>query len=93
MSKHRDDDGGEMSHTKSAKSDGGALGPDQGTPRNKRMEEVSNPTGVGDHDGGALGPDQGTSRADPQPGAHAEFGGGKHEHSPHMPGTQHEPNC
>ena len=95
MGKHRDD--GEMSHKSSdhekshKKSDDGALGPDEGTPR-KRMEAVSDPTGSASHDSGALGADEGTSRADPQPGAHAEFGGGKHEHSPHMPGQKDQPN-
>jgi hypothetical protein len=84
MGKHRDD--GEMSfkptelsHKSTKAGDDGALGPDEGTPRKKRAG-----------DGGALGPDEGTARAD---GAHAEFGGGKHEHSPHMPGTDHTPNC
>lgn len=76
MGKHRDD--GEMS-TKAAKGDGGALGPDEGTPRKKRA------------DGGALGPDEGTARSDAAP--HGEFGGGKHAHSNHMPGTTDSPNC
>ncbi len=82
MGKHRDD--GEMSkkseeHEKSSKSDGGALGPDEGTPRNKRAG-----------DDGAVGADQGMPRSTD---AHAEFGGGKHEHSNHMPGTKDAPNC
>lgn len=86
MGKHRDD--GEMSHKKSeehekaAKSDGGALGPDEGTPRKKRAG-----------DDGALGADQGMPRSEAGGAAHAEFGGGKHEHSNHMPGTKDSPNC
>lgn len=87
MSTTRDD---AMSHTKAKKSDGGALGPDQGTPR-KRADVVAPKAGGGD--GGALGPDQGTPRsfASEQTGAHAEFGGGKHEHSPHMPTSGDSP--
>lgn len=84
MGKHRDD---EMSSKvdnfeKAKKSDGGALGPDEGTPRKERAG-----------DGGALGADEGTPRSEPQTGAHAEFGGGKHAHSNHMPGTTDAPNC
>lgn len=99
MGKHRDD--GEMSHKshaeheKSHKSgasnDGGALGPDEGTPRKKRSDIEAPKAGGGD--GGALGPDEGTARADAPQGKHAEFGHGKHEHSPHMPGQADEPNC
>jgi len=76
MNKHRDDDGGDMSSKRGG--DGGALGPDEGTPRKERSG-----------DDGALGPDQGMPRSD----AHAEHGGGKHEHSNHMPGTKDTPNC
>jgi hypothetical protein len=89
MGKHRDDEG-EMS---SKRGDGGALGPDEGTPRKKRSE--------GSHDGGALGPDEGTARGEYADGhdghvssekhAHEEHGGGAHEHSNHMPGTTDQP--
>jgi hypothetical protein len=84
MGKHRDDEMSTKSEEGARKGDGGALGPDQGTPRKKRSG-----------DGGALGPDEGTARADDpaQKGAHAEFGGGKHEHSNHMPGTKDTPNA
>jgi len=78
MSKHRDD--GDMS---SRKGDA-ALGDDEGTARKKRSDDA------------ALGPDEGTARADSEPaqkGAHAEFGGGEHKHSPHMPGQTDTPNC
>jgi len=103
MNKHRDD-GEVMSHKSHAdhekshkkSGDAGALGPDQGMPRNKRADPMHDPLGDASHDAGALGPDQGTPRSDagsPTTHEHPEFDGGAHEHSPHMPGTAHEPNC
>lgn len=89
MGKHRDE---EMS---GKRGDGGALGPDEGTPRKKRAEEIANPTGGAGagHDGGGLGPDEGTPRSDAGDGKHAEFGDGAHKHSNHMPTTGDQPNC
>lgn len=99
MGKHRDD--GEMSHkshaehTKSKKSDGGALGPDEGMPRNKRADPVHDPLGDASHDAGALGPDEGTPRSDagsPSTHEHPEFDP-THKHSNHMPTSGDQPNC